>query len=111
MAGKLLSIAGKLLSIVAAAALLALAGAANAKDPVKLISGQLDKVTAGAINTQLPINAALFANGSSGPGGVNQFPPATATVTQTNIPTALTSSRFTKATGPSQCRPPDTDIA
>jgi len=39
---------GKLLAFVAAATLLASAGAANAKDPVKLTSGQLDKVTAGA---------------------------------------------------------------
>ena len=80
---------GKLLALVAAATLLASAGAANAKDPVKLTSGQLDKVTAGAVNTQLPINAALFANGSSGWGGVNQFSPSTATVTQTNSATAL----------------------
>ena len=78
---------GRLLALVAAATLLVSAGAANAKDPVRLTNGQLDKVTAGAINTQLPINAALFANGSSGPGGVNQFSPATAIVTQTNIPT------------------------
>ena len=79
----------RLLSIVAAAALLVLAGAANAQDPVKLTSGQLDKVTAGAFNAQIPLNAALFANGSNGPGGVNQFSPATTTVTQTNIPTAF----------------------
>ena len=39
---------GKLLALVAAATLLASAGVANAKDPVKLTSGQLDKVTAGA---------------------------------------------------------------
>ena len=77
---------GKLLALVAAAALLASAGAANDKDPVKLTSGQLDNVTAGAVNTQLPINAALFANGSS---GVNQFSPSTATVTQTNSATAM----------------------
>ena len=80
---------GKLLGFVAAAALLALASAANAQDPVKLTNGQLDKVTAGAANVQLPIAAALFANGSNGPGGVNQFSPSTATVTQTNIPTAF----------------------
>jgi hypothetical protein len=79
----------KLLALVAAAALLVSAGAANAKDPIKLTSGQLDKVSAGAANTQLPINAALFANGSSGWGGVNQFSPSTATVTQTNSATAL----------------------
>jgi hypothetical protein len=48
-----------------------------------------DKVIAGAANLQLPFNIALFANGSNGPGGVNQFSPSTATVTQTNIPTAI----------------------
>jgi hypothetical protein len=80
---------GKLLGLVAAAALLASIGAANAKDPVKLADGQLDGVTAGAANNLIPVNAALFANGSNGPGGVNQFSPSTATVTQTNIPTAL----------------------
>jgi hypothetical protein len=47
------------------------------------------KVTAGAANVQLPLNAATFADGSSGPGGVNSSSPATATVTQTSIPTAL----------------------
>ena len=78
---------GKLIAL-AAAALLVSAGAANAKDPVKLTNGQLDKVTAGARNVQLPTNTALFANGS-GLGGVNQFSPSTATVTQTNIPTAF----------------------
>ena len=60
------------------------------RDPLKKRSqGQLDKVTAGATNLQIPLNAALFANGSNGPGGVNQFSPATATVTQTNIPTSF----------------------
>ena len=80
---------GKLIGLMAAAALLASVGVANAKDPVKLTEGQLDKVTAGATNLQIPLNAALFANGSNGPGGVNQFSPATATVTQTNIPTSF----------------------
>ena len=79
---------GKLLGIVAAAALLASIGAANAKDPVKLSDHQLDKVTAGAANTAVPINAALFANGAGGGllggGGINQFSPSTATVTQTS---------------------------
>jgi hypothetical protein len=83
------TMSGKLLGLVAAAALLVSIGAANAKDPVKLADGQLDKVTAGAGALQIPVNAALFANGSNGPGGVNQFSPATATVTQTNIPTVL----------------------
>ena len=79
----------KLLSLMAAAALLVSVGVANAKDPVQLPDRQLDKVTAGAFNVQLPLNAALFANGSNGPGGVNQFSPSTATVTQTNIPTSF----------------------
>ena len=78
----------KLLSFVAAAALLVSVGLANAKEPVKLTNGQLDKVTAGAANTAVPVNAALFANGagggSRGGGGINQFSPSTATVTQTS---------------------------
>jgi hypothetical protein len=83
---------GKLLGFVAATALLVSIGAANAKDPIKLGDGQLDKVTAGVDIAQVPVNAALFANGAGGGGkggGVNQFSPSTATVTQTNIPTAL----------------------
>jgi uncharacterized protein (DUF2141 family) len=80
---------GKLIALVAAAALLVSASAANAKDPVKLTSGQLDKVTAGARNVQTPVAAALFANGSNGPGGVNQFSPSTASVTQSNIVTGF----------------------
>ena len=60
---------GKLIGLMAAAALLASVGVANAKDPVKLTEGQLYKVTAGATNLQIPLNAALFANGSNGPGG------------------------------------------
>jgi hypothetical protein len=75
---------GKILGLVAAAALLASIGVANAKDPVKLTEGQLDKVTAGASVTQLPIAASLLANGAGGRGGINQFSPSTATVTQTN---------------------------
>jgi hypothetical protein len=84
---------GKLLGFVAAAALLALASAANAQDPVKLTSGQLDRVTAGAANNALPVAASFLANGAGGGnrggGGVNQFSPSTATVTQTIIPTQL----------------------
>jgi hypothetical protein len=79
----------KLLGLVAAAALLISAGAANAKDPVKLTNGQLDKVTAGARVVQIPTNVAAFANGAGGAGGVNQFSPSTATVTQTNLATGL----------------------
>jgi len=79
---------GKLLGTVAAAALLVSVGAANAKDPVKLTNGQLDKVTAGAFNAALPVAASFLANGAGG-SGVNQFSPSTATVTQTVIPTQL----------------------
>jgi hypothetical protein len=39
---------GKLVGLVAAAALLASVGTANAKGPVKLTDGQLDNITAGA---------------------------------------------------------------
>jgi hypothetical protein len=42
----------KVLSLVAAAALLASVGAANAKGPVTLTDGQLDKVTAGDATSQ-----------------------------------------------------------
>jgi hypothetical protein len=80
---------GKLLSFVAAAALLISVGVANAKEPVKLTNGQLDKVTAGAANLQPSRNVSLLTNGAGGLGGVNQFSPSTATVTQTNIPTAF----------------------
>lgn len=80
---------GKLLSLVAAAALLVSVGVANAKSPVKLTDGQLDKVTAGAINAAIPIAAAVFANGAGGGGGTNQFSPSTATVTQSVSTTQL----------------------
>jgi hypothetical protein len=83
------TMSSKFLSVVAVVALLASVGAASAADPVKLTDGQLDKVTAGARIDQVPVNAALFANGTNGKGGVNQFSPSTATVTQTNVPTAL----------------------
>jgi hypothetical protein len=73
---------GKLLSLVAAAALLVSVGAANAKDPVKLTDGQLDKVTAGASVSQIPVNAAVLANGANGSGGINSFSPSTTVVTQ-----------------------------
>jgi len=79
----------KLLGLVAAAALLLSVGVANAKDPVKLTNGQLDKVTAGANNLQALKNAALVATGAGGKGGINQFSPSTATVTQTNSAVGL----------------------
>jgi hypothetical protein len=84
---------GKLLSIVAAAAFLVSIGVAGAKEPVKLTDHQLDKVTAGAANIQIPKVSSLVANGAGGGflggGGVNQFSPSTVTVTQTVIPTSL----------------------
>ena len=43
------------------------------KDLVKLTDGQLDKVTAGAANVQLPFNTAVFADGGNGLSGVNRF--------------------------------------
>ena len=79
---------GRLVSLLAAAALLASVGVANAKDPVRLTNGQLDKVSAGAANLQFATNKAAFANGSSGKG-VNQFSPSTATISQTNTVTGL----------------------
>ena len=79
---------GRLVSLLAAAALLASVGVANAKDPVRLTNGQLDKVSAGAANLQSATNKAVLANGSSGKG-VNQFSPSTATVSQTNTVTSL----------------------
>ena len=80
---------GRLVSLLAAAALLASVGVANAKDPVRLTNGQLDKVSAGAANLLFATNRAAFANGSNGPGGVNQFSPPTATATRTNVATTL----------------------
>jgi hypothetical protein len=80
------TMSGKILGLVAAAALLASVGLANAKDPVKLTDGQLDKVTAGADVTQIPTIATFLANGNSNSNGrgesnnVTQFSPATAVV-------------------------------
>jgi hypothetical protein len=71
----------KLVGFIAAAAS---TGMANAKEPVELTEGQLYKVTGGAAIAQLSINAVALVNG----GGVNQFSPATATVSQTSISTA-----------------------
>ena len=82
----------KMLSAIAVAVLLATVGLANAKEPVKLTDKQLNKVTAGAFNANVPIAAALLGNGA-GPGGINQFSPSTATVTQTQ--TALGLNLFT----------------
>src|SRR4051812_27236447 len=65
------TMSGKFLCAIAAVALLASIDTASAKNPVTLTDGQLDKVTAGAANSQIPVNSAAFANGSSGPGRVN----------------------------------------
>ena len=68
----------KFLSFIAAAAVLVSIGMANAKDPVKLTDGQLDKVTAGANNvssgattstnstTITPTNSTTSAAGGAG---------------------------------------------
>jgi hypothetical protein len=47
----------KFVGLVAAAALLASVGIANAKAPVKLTDGQLDKVTAGASASSINASA------------------------------------------------------
>ena len=62
---------GKFFCIIAVVALLASIGTASAKNPVTLTDDQLDKVTAGAANPQIPVNSAAFTNGSNGRGGVN----------------------------------------
>ena len=59
----------RLFCFTAAAALLASIGTASAKDLVRLTDAQLDKVTAGAANVQLPFNTAALPNGSNGPAG------------------------------------------
>jgi hypothetical protein len=82
----------KLFGAVAAVVVTYAFGVANAQEPVKLTDKQLNNVTAGAFNAQVPIAAALLGNGA-GPGGINQFSPSTATVTQTQ--TALGLNLFT----------------
>jgi hypothetical protein len=48
---------GKVVGLVPAAALLASVGIANAKGPVTLTGGQLDKITAGASQTSTSVSA------------------------------------------------------
>ena len=48
---------GKVVGLVPAAALLASVGIANAKGPVTLTDGQLDKITAGASQTSTSVSA------------------------------------------------------
>jgi hypothetical protein len=69
--------------LVAAVVLLTSIGVANAKDPIKLADGQLDKVTAGADVTNFARNTTFVSNGRTGTGGVSQFSPATTAVTPT----------------------------
>src|SRR5882672_4952202 len=54
----------KVVGLVAAAALLASVGIANAEGPVKLTDGQLDKITAGASPTSASLAASLAATAS-----------------------------------------------
>ena len=77
---------GKLTALAAPAELLVSAGAEDAQDPVELTNGQLDKVTGGAANLQMPTNAAVLVTGAS---GIIQFSPSTAIVTQINVVTGL----------------------
>jgi hypothetical protein len=74
---------GKLLCLLIAAALLSSIGATSAREAVHLTDVQLDSVTAGADLTQVPVIASFLANGSNGPGGVNQFSPSIATLVST----------------------------
>jgi type IV secretory pathway TrbL component len=53
---------GKVVGLVAAAALLASVGIANAKGPVKLTDAQLDKVTAAGAYTAANLAATVAAN-------------------------------------------------
>ena len=73
---------GKVLSLVAAAALLASVGAANAKGPVMLTDNQLDKVTAGATAADILANStaalnSIVANANS-PAALNNLLAVTA---------------------------------
>jgi hypothetical protein len=79
---------GKLLSFVAATALLVSIGAANAKEPLKLTEVQLDKVTAGA-DTNVRSRIRTFVNQDNSGGGVLLFSPQTAVVTPTLTPTVI----------------------
>jgi hypothetical protein len=55
---------GKVVGLVAAAALLASIGIANAKSPVKLTDGQLDNITAGASPTSASVAATVATTGA-----------------------------------------------
>jgi hypothetical protein len=60
-------------------------GTASAKDPVKLMDGQL------------PRNTAVIHDGSNGPSAVNPFSPSTAPLKQIYTPQLKISSRLTEA--------------
>jgi hypothetical protein len=62
---------GKVVGLVAAAALLASVGIANAEGPVKLTDGQLDKITAGASPTSASVAANVATTGLNFAGAVN----------------------------------------
>jgi hypothetical protein len=53
---------GKVVGLVAAVALLASVGMANAKGPVTLTDGQLDKITAGASASSINASSAQLLN-------------------------------------------------
>jgi hypothetical protein len=53
---------GKVVGLVAAVALLASVGIANAKGPVKLTDGQLDKITAGASASSINASSTQLLN-------------------------------------------------
>jgi hypothetical protein len=53
---------GKVVGLVAAAALLASVGIANAKGPVKLTDDQLDKITAGASASSINASSTQLLN-------------------------------------------------
>jgi hypothetical protein len=72
----------ELLCLVAAAALLSLAGTANGREVVRLTDFQLDKVTAGADSSQGPLIASFVSQGNKG-GGVSMFSPSIATLVPT----------------------------
>jgi hypothetical protein len=83
---------GKVVGLVAAAALLASIGIANAKSPVKLTDGQLDNITAGASPTSAYLAANVATTGALNfAGAVNTAVAANlaATVSPSAVGTAV----------------------
>ena len=85
------------LSLVAATALLAFVGSANAKEPVKLTDVQLDKITAGDTQTSADVSAAIenvnVAANNLGKAALNYFGAvntATAVVTNAALSSPIT---------------------